>query len=462
MSIDIPREIGQLQLVPIDQVLVESNVRTDLGDLDELAASIKAVGLLEPIVVHAGSSLVDGKRLYFVDHGHRRLAACALAGLADIPAIIRTEPAGVARPIDQLVDNIQRADLNPLEEAAAFRGILAADPELTQKALAERIGRSAPYVSNALRLLELEPTVRAMAADGQISGAHAKALAGLKGKAQVEAAEKAIRFRYSSHQLEDELTRERKWAEQQKEREAATAESVRGRYEKGVAALAKKKVPPDAPIFVPESNYYGSLAAQPMVNHAQAAGYKNIKKGSCESRAGTLGCDCIVWLIDLTSDPPKVVPGCVKPEHRLAKTEADHEAYLVQEAQRTRVKARLEEVLLTDAAQTSRLVGRLALWMALSWRIDDWAKNRNAAAAIKGEKPPKRTAWQTIASLTNEELGQELAKVLAAELRDQFNLKVDWEAFEAELAPPPEPISPAEAAERVAVKRAARRAGVET
>ena len=98
-------------------------------------------------------------------------------------------------------------------------------------------------------------------------------------------------------------------------------------------------------------------------------------------------------------------------------------------------------------------------------RIEDWAKKRNARLieqldAIDGKPVKKRTAWQTIASLSDVELGQELAKVLAAELRDQFNLKVDWEALEAELTPP-EPISPAEAAERVAVKRAARRAAME-
>jgi ParB family chromosome partitioning protein len=461
----------ELLLVPIDRVATESNVRADLGDLDELAASIRSEGLLQPIMVHRKYDLgtANPVYLYVVDHGHRRLEACKLAGMTEIPVIVSEPRAGVDRPIAQLVENLQRRDLNPLEEAEAFWAILDADPKLKQADLAGRIGRSAPYVSNALRILELEPAVRQLAEQGALSGAHAKALAGLKGKAQVEMAERAVRSNYSSHALEDEIARNRKYAEETRAREAKDAEAVAEQYVKAAAALAKKKVPLDAPIFVEKS--YGTPAG-PMLTAAAKAGYTNVTEGRCDSRAGTLGCDCVVWVIELGYGKPKVMPGRQNHAHRQARIDVDTAERLAGDELLKHVRARLEEVLLTDAQQTSRLVGRLALWLALSWRVEDWAKKWNAGVrrnlplmeslAVLDQPPAKkvkRTAWQTIASLTDDQLSQELAHAMATELRDQAGYPVDWQGLEAELTPPaPDVRTTTEVQADVATKRAARRA----
>jgi ParB family chromosome partitioning protein len=228
---DVSRGKPKLLTVAIDQVLTESNVRSDLGELEELAASVKSEGLLQPIAVHVSHSL-GPRDLYVVDHGHRRLAACRLAGLETIDVIVSPAREGVDRPIAQLVENIQRADLNPLEEAKALRAILEADPMMTQHELALRVGRSDPWVSNTLGLLTTAPEVQALVAAGHLSGAHAKAIAGLEPVRQVVLAQSAVRDGKSAHALEEQATAERAGVETKVQRatsKPATVESSSAR-----------------------------------------------------------------------------------------------------------------------------------------------------------------------------------------------------------------------------------------
>jgi ParB/RepB/Spo0J family partition protein len=194
----MPDKPAELLMIPLESIDFEGNVRSELGDLETLAASIADHGLIEPIRVHRA-----GER-FVVDVGHRRLAAMGLAGQTHITAIVTAECVeGPARSILQLVENIQRRDLGPLEEAEAFRAILEADPTLTQKALAARIGRSQATVANALRLLGLAPEVRDVVTSGELSGSHAKALAALPVADQVEFAARSIKEGWASHQLEN-------------------------------------------------------------------------------------------------------------------------------------------------------------------------------------------------------------------------------------------------------------------
>lgn len=140
--------------------------------LAELVHSISTVGLLQPVVVRpigSGYELVAGER---------RLRASGLAGMAVIPAIIRqTQDDALLR--DALLENLHRANLNPLEEAAAYQQLLE-DFGCTQEELAARIGRSRPQVTNTLRLLRLPPDVQRRVAAGVISAGHARALLGLQ------------------------------------------------------------------------------------------------------------------------------------------------------------------------------------------------------------------------------------------------------------------------------------------
>jgi ParB family chromosome partitioning protein len=147
--------------------------------LAELAFSIKEIGLLQPVVVRP-----TGADRYELIAGERRLRATAVAGLNTIPAIIRdTDDTDMLR--DALLENLHRADLNPLEEAAAYSQMLA-DFDCTQEQLAGRIGRSRPQISNTLRLLKLPTSVQAKVASGVLSAGHARALLSLDAPEQME------------------------------------------------------------------------------------------------------------------------------------------------------------------------------------------------------------------------------------------------------------------------------------
>ncbi len=148
--------------------------------LAELVHSIKEIGLLQPVVVRrkaeGGFELIAGER---------RLRASKAAGFTTIPAIIR-ETADDDLLRDALLENLHRAQLNPLEEAAAYQQLLD-DFGCNQEQLATRIGRSRPQVTNTLRLLKLPPSVQRRVAAGVISAGHARALLGLPDAAAMEA-----------------------------------------------------------------------------------------------------------------------------------------------------------------------------------------------------------------------------------------------------------------------------------
>ncbi len=147
--------------------------------LAELAASIKEVGLLQPPVVRA---LAHGK--YELIMGERRLRASKEAGLSEITVIVKeSEDDDLLR--DALLENLHRAQLNPLEEAAAYEQLLK-DFGCTQEELATRIGRSRPQISNTLRLLKLPPSVAKRVAAGVLSAGHARALLSLLSSEEIE------------------------------------------------------------------------------------------------------------------------------------------------------------------------------------------------------------------------------------------------------------------------------------
>jgi ParB family transcriptional regulator, chromosome partitioning protein len=145
----------------------------DEETLAELAASIKVVGLLQPVVVRR-----TGADQYELVMGERRWRACQLAELASVPAIVReTSDDDLLR--DALIENLHRQQLNPLEEASAYQQLLD-DFEATHEELARRIGRSRPHITNTIRLLNLPPAVQRRVAAGVLSAGHARALLGIE------------------------------------------------------------------------------------------------------------------------------------------------------------------------------------------------------------------------------------------------------------------------------------------
>ncbi|WP_326598056.1 ParB/RepB/Spo0J family partition protein [Streptomyces sp. NBC_01803] len=158
--------------LPLDSITPNPRQPREVFDEDalaELVTSIKEVGLLQPVVVRQLS-----KDRYELIMGERRWRACREAGLDAIPAIIRATDDDKML-LDALLENLHRAQLNPLEEAAAYDQLLR-DFKCTHDELAERIGRSRPQVSNTLRLLRLSPAVQRRVAAGVLSAGHARAL----------------------------------------------------------------------------------------------------------------------------------------------------------------------------------------------------------------------------------------------------------------------------------------------
>ncbi|HXG39358.1 MAG TPA: ParB/RepB/Spo0J family partition protein [Candidatus Limnocylindrales bacterium] len=169
--------------------------RIDEAALETLAASIREHGVIQPILV---TQTFDG---YRVVAGERRVRAARLAGLERIPAVVRQladrEQLEVA-----LVENVQRADLDPIEEANAYRQLID-EFGLSQEEVAARVGRARSTVANTLRLLELPPAVQAAVADGRITEGHARAMAGLDEDRQLRLVELVATRGLSVRQVEE-------------------------------------------------------------------------------------------------------------------------------------------------------------------------------------------------------------------------------------------------------------------
>ncbi|NLW95918.1 MAG: ParB/RepB/Spo0J family partition protein [Xanthomonadaceae bacterium] len=163
--------------------------------LDELAESIRAQGVIQPIVVRA---LAD--RTYEIIAGERRWRASKLAGLAEIPAVVREVDDRTVVAM-ALIENIQREDLNPLEEAQALQRLID-EFDLTHAAAAEAVGRSRAAVSNLLRLLELPPAIRALVEERKLEMGHARALLTLSPDLAAKLAKEAAEQGWSVREVE--------------------------------------------------------------------------------------------------------------------------------------------------------------------------------------------------------------------------------------------------------------------
>jgi ParB family chromosome partitioning protein len=177
-----------LQTLAIDRIRpgkYQPRTRMDEASLEELAQSIREQGIMQPILVRP----VDGARFEIIA-GERRWRAAQRAGLADVPALVRSVPDQSALVL-ALIENIQREDLNPLEEADGIERLIA-EFGLTHEAAAKAVGRSRSAVSNLLRLRELSKPVQEYLMAGQLDMGHARALLGLSAGTQVAAAARIV------------------------------------------------------------------------------------------------------------------------------------------------------------------------------------------------------------------------------------------------------------------------------
>ncbi len=153
--------------------------------LDELSASIKAVGVLQPILVRPLKQVDTRTGIAFeLIAGERRWRAAQKAGLALIPALVR-ETDDVSSVEQALIENLHRQDLTPLEEAAAYKQLLD-DFSMTHEQVGERVGKTRTVITNSLRLLSLPPSIQQLLAGGRLSGGHARALLGVQDKTTQE------------------------------------------------------------------------------------------------------------------------------------------------------------------------------------------------------------------------------------------------------------------------------------
>ena len=188
---------GQLYL-PISQVESCSSQPRKYFDeetLAELADSIREHGIIQPLTVRKLSS-----GYYQIIAGERRWRAARLAGLSEVPAIVIEADVRKAAEL-AMIENLQREDLNPMEEAAGFQSLIE-NYHMTQEEAAQRVGKSRSAVTNALRLLSLAPSVAAMVEDGRLSAGHARALLTLSPALQEKTAETIVHTGLSVRQTE--------------------------------------------------------------------------------------------------------------------------------------------------------------------------------------------------------------------------------------------------------------------
>jgi ParB family chromosome partitioning protein len=188
----------ELRDLPVDLLQrgrYQPRTHMEQSALEDLAKSIKVQGIIQPIVVRALS-----KDKYEIIAGERRWRAAQLAGLDKVPAVIRNIPDEAAIAV-ALIENIQRENLNPIEEAMALQR-LATEFKLTHEQAADSVGRSRAAVTNLLRLLSLNPNVRELLENGTLDMGHGRALLALEGNTQSKAAREVVKKGLSVRETE--------------------------------------------------------------------------------------------------------------------------------------------------------------------------------------------------------------------------------------------------------------------
>lgn len=224
MSSQVRQKIESLAVECITPGPRQARAAFDPESLRELADSIRESGLVQPLVVRPAQ---DGYELLA---GERRWRACQMAGLAEVPAMIRDDIDDAQASVIGLIENLQRESLLPVETARGLAGLID-ELGLTHAEAGERIGKSRVYVTNYLRLLELAEPARMLVDAGRLSLGHAKVLAGVPAIRQGRLAHKAVRWGWSVRRLEKECRNGKATGQ----REAGHRNSAHARLESGLS-----------------------------------------------------------------------------------------------------------------------------------------------------------------------------------------------------------------------------------
>ncbi|HZV66716.1 MAG TPA: ParB/RepB/Spo0J family partition protein [Telluria sp.] len=201
-------DAGTPSSLPVTQLQAgkyQPRTRMDEGALNELAASIKTQGIMQPVLVRPVGKDAGGAIKYEIIAGERRFRAAQLAGLDQIPVLVRDVDDQAAAAM-ALIENIQREDLNPLEEAQGIHRLIA-DFSFTHEQAANAVGRSRSAVSNLLRLMNLAAPVQTMLMAGDIDMGHARALLAVEAASQISLASQVVAKRLSVRETEKLVTR---------------------------------------------------------------------------------------------------------------------------------------------------------------------------------------------------------------------------------------------------------------
>lgn len=446
-AVDVPRETTQLVQIPLELVDVGENVRVNLDSMEELAASIAEHGVIQPV-----KAVLMANGRYRLVWGQRRVLAARKAGLEYIPALLETvhdelADSGAARAIEQLVENLLRADLNPLDRAQAIRAVV--DAGRSQADLARELGLHPSTIANDLGLLDAPKKVQQLVESGELTPSHAKAMKGLAPKTQTEIATEVVRYGYSAHRTEEIVQDRRRRAEREAEEAKKTEARQRQEIEKlaaSIAELATKKKPGLDTEIVVFVDYYGQgdVKATELAKSLTAAGFTKVRmaSGSGLPAARPTGgiCDCTAWKATLHSSYSyqaggyvtklQVTTACIVAKHREAKASLDSKklsaGYALQTAVEQHVKRMASGWAIPNASAIAidRILAEAALWGILSYRLPDWS-------VAHGGK--RNTAWQVLHALPDEELATELAQAIAGDFRDKAGYHVDWTGLAAEL-----------------------------
>jgi ParB family chromosome partitioning protein len=434
----------------LELVDVDDNVRTDVGELDELKASIHELGVIQPIKVTAQPS---GR--YRVVWGQRRVLACRELGRTRIPAIIEppsdVDRHGARRSIEQLSENLQRKDLNPIEEAIALREVLDSTKGLTQEALADKLGMSRTWLTATLSLLDAPPAIQEAVRDGTLTAAHAKALRNLSVDDATELAAKAIKETWSAHDTE----RQAKWAKDQEKSRAAQRATAARHLQQAVEALEKVANRETATIGV--ADYSGHDVSDQL----KAAGWNVVNGygGSMEKvdQAGSCGCSG-VWRVDVpygANQKVVVEPACNSAEHKATRAKARDDVWKEQNRQRE------AERNAQEAASEHQSVA-LAEWLVehprdlFSRRLliyglvdddrsdgEDLIKQYLAGEDEEATDDRDDALWDAICAIPEGDLTKVLARSLTDSVLNAWHLSKTVREAIAERVPLPGPAKPA-------------------
>ncbi|QGG46997.1 ParB/RepB/Spo0J family partition protein [Heliorestis convoluta] len=287
---DQKEEVSEITLEQIDPNPEQPRKNFEPEALAELASSIQEHGLIQPLVVRS-----VGKGRYQLIVGERRWRACKSIGLNKVPVIIKNWDDQKVAEI-ALIENIQRKNLTPVEEAEAFRSLLE-DFSLTQEELAKRVGKSRTYITNSLRLLQLNEKVQSMINMGQITTGHAKAIMALSdGQDQELMAQTVLEEGWSVRKTEDQirekLGREKKVKEPLDENNRGYGEVTVNPKDKDIPdkGRAEKRTYKDPEIIALEERMRTWLKTQVKIKHYGEKGTIEISYYSLEDLQRVFDC----------------------------------------------------------------------------------------------------------------------------------------------------------------------------